>query len=232
MTLSASPSNAGEVRAWDLPTRVFKWTLVFLVICAPISTKVGDVMMTWHRWNGMAIVTLLVWRVLWGVAGSTTARFATFVRPLGAFGYARDLLLGRTRKFLGHNPLGGLMVLALLAAVATQATAGMFTSDDIVVDGPLVAVAPVAWEKLASRIHHNGFLIIASLAIVHVAAVFWYRAFRNENLIGPMVFGAKPAGAYEDARETRGGSVMLALALLGLAVVLVFGGLWAVGGRM
>jgi cytochrome b len=223
---------ASFVRAWDGPTRLFKWTLVLLVLAAPISKNFGDVLLTWHRFNGYAILTLIVWRVLWGFFGSTTARFATFVRPLGALGYARDLFTGRRRRFLGHNPLGGLMVLALMAAVTAQAMAGLFTTDDIVVDGPFVHLAPVWLVKAASNWHATGVLVIAGLAAVHIMANFWSSFARDENTIGAMATGVKPAAAFEDAHETQGGSWARAGLCLVAALALVVGGMIAVGGRL
>ena len=220
------------VRAWDGPTRLFKWTFVLLILAAPISKNFGDVLLTWHRYNGYAILILVVWRVLWGFAGSTTARFATWVRPFAAPGYARDLLTGRKRRFLGHNPLGGLMVLALMAAVSMQVLAGFFTTDDIVVDGPLVHLAPSALVKAASNWHETGLLVIGALAAIHILANFWYSFAKDENTIGAMATGYKPAGPFEDAPETRGGSWKRAGLCLAIAVGLVFGGMIALGGKL
>jgi cytochrome b len=223
---------APMVRAWDAPTRLFKWTLVALVVSAPLAKNFGDVLLTWHRWNGYAILTLIVWRILWGFAGSTTARFSTFVRPLGALSYARDLVTGRPRRFLGHNPLGGLMVLALMAAVTAQGLAGLFTTDDIVVDGPLVRIASGALVKAASNYHETGFLIVLALAVVHIAANVWYSVVKKDHTIRAMATGVKPAVAYEDAAETQGGSWLAAAICLVVAGAVVFGGIIAVGGRL
>lgn len=211
------------VLAWDAPTRLFKWSLVVLVVLAPISKNFGDVMLVWHKVNGYAILTLLLWRLMWGFAGGTTARFTSFVRPIGAIGYGLDLLRGRTRHFLGHNPLGGLMVLALIAALLMQATLGLFTTDDIVVDGPFVSKVSSEAVKFASKWHQDGFKIILVLVTLHVAASLFYKFVKKDDLIRPMVTGVKPAGAYEDVPSARGGSTGLALGLLMLSAALVFG---------
>jgi cytochrome b len=154
------------------------------------------------------------------------------VRPLGALTYARDLVSGRKRRFLGHNPLGGLMVLALLGAVTLQALAGLFTTDDIVVDGPFVHLVSSTIVKAASNWHETGILVIAGLAAVHILANLWYSFARDENTIGAMATGLKRGGAFEDAPETQGGSWARAGLCLVIAVIVVFGGMILVGGRL
>lgn len=216
-------TDQARVLAWDAPTRLFKWSLVVLVILAPISKNFGDVMLVWHKVNGYSILTLLLWRLMWGFAGGTTARFTSFVRPFGAIGYGLDLLRGRTRHFLGHNPLGGLMVLALIAALLAQATLGLFTTDDIVVDGPFVSKVSSEVVKFASKWHQAGFKIILLLVLIHVAANLFYKFVKKDDLIRPMVTGVKPAGAYEDATAATPGSMALALVLLLVSAIVVFG---------
>lgn len=127
-------AHAG-VPAWDLPTRAFHWTLLALIVWAWVSVSfaeaLGDTTLVYHRANGLAILTLIVWRILWGFAGSSTSRFTGFVRgPITVASYAGALLRGRAPRYLGHNPMGGLMVLALLATVATIGSLGLFAVDD------------------------------------------------------------------------------------------------------
>src|SRR5512136_1720920 len=126
-------SNASAPRgpAWDLPTRIFHWTLVALIVCAwatfEFSEELDDPRLVWHRWNGLALLSLIVWRVLWGFMGPGNARFTSFVRgPGAALRYARDLLSGTPRHFLGHNPLGSFIILALIGLVAAIGTLGLF----------------------------------------------------------------------------------------------------------
>ena len=124
---SPTITSAGAVRVWDLPTRLFHWALVALVVSAwasaEFSDKLADVTMRWHRMNGYALLVLLLWRLLWGFAGTPASRFSSFVaRPAAALAYGLDLWRGRRRRYLGHNPLGGWMVVALIAVVTAPCT--------------------------------------------------------------------------------------------------------------
>lgn len=227
-TATETPSR--RVLAWDGPTRLFKWVFVALIVMAPLSNKLGDATLIWHKLNGYAILTLILFRILWGFAGGTTARFGGFVRsPLAALGYGLDSLRGARRRFLGHNPLGAYMVLALLAMAAAQGIAGLFTTDDIIVEGPLVPLVSTAVVKAASAFHENGFKLILILSVVHVLANFAYTFLKKDNLIHPMVTGWKPADAYEDAPEAVAGSWAGAAACLAFAAAIVWGGLWLFG---
>jgi len=119
----------GSVRAWDAPTRLFHWLLAALVLLSWASWRyseaLGDYTLALHRWNGHAILVLIVFRLLWGFAGSSTSRFSAWLWwPWTAVGYTFRLLRGQTPLYLTHNPLGSYMILALLGAVALQAVIG------------------------------------------------------------------------------------------------------------
>lgn len=235
------PPATARVTAWDLPTRLFHWALVVLVVSAWVSFRFSenfsDHLLKWHRWNGLAILTLLLWRLLWGIFGSSTARFSSFVRsPLAALAYARDLAAGRSRLFLGHNPLGGLMVLALLAIVAVQAGLGLFTVEhNDLTAGPLYRLVSESATKIASRWHHHVFdWLLLPLVAIHVAANVLYGIFKREPLIPAMITGRKPAALYEDEREARQPQrpLLRALSLLGLSALIVLGTIRALAGRL
>lgn len=218
------------VPAWDLPTRLFHWTLVVLIILAPITNKLG--VFFWHKLNGYVILTLILYRILWGLVGGTTARFATFVRPFAAIGYAFDLLRGKVRHFLGHNPLGGMMVLLLLAVVGAQAVLGLMTLDDIppTVEGPFASKVAESTAELASSWHRRGFGIILACVALHVSAIVFYRVVKKENLVRPMITGLKDAGPYEDLQASKNGSLGRAALCLAIAFAIVFGGIKLFGG--
>ncbi len=236
-----SAHAAPHLVAWDLPTRLFHWTLVFLVISAWVSFRYAesfsDYLLKWHRWNGLAILTLLVWRLLWGFAGTSTARFSSFVTsPLAALSYARDLFTGRTRRFLGHNPLGAWMVLALVATLFVQATLGLFTVEhNDLTAGPLYRLVSEEATKFASRWHHLVFdWILLPLVVVHVAANVLYGLIKREPLIPAMITGRKPAADYEDLADakTTGRPMLRAAVLLALAAALVLGTIRLLAGRL
>ncbi|MDR6954374.1 cytochrome b [Ancylobacter sp. 3268] len=220
------------VLAWDLPTRLAKWTLAALVGLAFASKYYGDVGLVWHMWNGLAILTVLVFRLLWGVVGGSTARFLGFLRgPVAAVSYVRGLVTGRKVAYLGHNPLGGWMTIALLAAVGGQAIAGLYTTDDIMVDGPMVAAASGEAISLGSMLHQRIYPILLGLIGLHVVANIAYSLFGGDNLVKAMITGHKPASAYADRAAATPGSIAAALACLAASAAIVFGGIALAGGN-
>jgi cytochrome b len=239
-----SEPHRESVRAWDLPTRVFHWTLVLLIISAYVSfqfsEKFGDNMLKWHRYNGYAVLIVLVWRVLWGFVGSSTSRWSAFVRwPWVAAGYAFDLLRGRNRHYLGHNPLGSWMILAVLGVVATQATLGLFVVEhNDTTWGPLYKLATEARQKEISGLHVRLFYyVLLPLLGMHILANVLYSLIKKDPLIRAMVTGKKPAAgpnaAYEDQAEAVivTTPVILALVCLMVAIVVVFGAIILLGGK-
>ncbi len=217
--------------AWDLPTRVGKWLLAVLVGLAFASKYYGDVGLVWHQWNGLAILVIVVFRLFWGVVGGSTARFGQFVRGPGVgIGYLAGLLRGRAQHYLGHSPVGGWMVIALLAVVAAQGLTGLFTTDDIIVYGPLTNVVSDATIARASALHGTIFQILLWLIGIHVATNIAYSLLGRDNLILAMLTGRKPAAGYVDKAPATPGSVALALLCLVAAAGVVFGGIALAGG--
>jgi cytochrome b len=192
-----------NVKVWDAPVRLFHWLLVALVTASVTTGYLGGKVMRWHLWSGCAILGLLIFRVLWGFAGSTYARFAHFVRGPGAVrDYARRLLSRTPSYTIGHNPLGGWMVIALLASAALQAGTGLFANDDIATEGPLYAKIGKALSDSITAWHDANAVVLLVLIGVHVAAVLYYLWYKRENLLRPMFSGSKevPARALPPAR--------------------------------
>jgi cytochrome b len=230
-----------RVRAWDLPTRVFHWSLVLLIAGAwasfEFSEKLGDNTLTWHRYNGYAILILLVWRILWGFVGSSTSRWSAFVRwPWTAAAYLADSLRGRDRHFLGHNPIGSYMILALLGAAGLQAILGLMTVEhNDTAWGPLYKLVSESTVKQIGYYHVRllNYLILPLVA-AHVTGNIVHGLVKKDPLISAMVTGTKPAGAYEDAREAViiARPLLRALLCLVAAAVVVFGTIIALGGKI
>jgi cytochrome b len=222
------------VRAWDLPTRLFKWGLVALVAAAWASNKFGAAVPHWHVWNGTAILVLIVFRVLWGFFGGSTARFSAFVvSPRRMFAYLRGQLAGVAPRYLGHNPLGAWMVLALLAVVAAQAMLGLYAADAdrLIVEGPLAKTVSDEGVDFAAHWHRVGFNLILALVAIHVATNLAYDLLAKHGLIRAMVTGCKPAADFYDMREAAAGSAARALICLAAAIAIVLGGIFALGGN-
>lgn len=238
--LQPNPARDRVVPAWDWPTRAFKWGLVLLVFTAWLTNKGGDSWLTVHMANGYAVLVLLVFRVLWGLVGSSTARFSTWVStPWRAAAYGVALVAGRGRRYLGHNPLGAWMILALMAAAATQAGAGLFVADSNgIYGGPFANTDPLEeatrLQKTIAWWHFRGFNVILALAALHVAANLFYQFAKREPLIQAMVTGGKPGADYADeAAMRRAPSLGLrALACLAAALAIVLGGIGLAAGHL
>lgn len=234
-------SEPRTVHVWDLPTRLFHWTLVVLIVSAWVSYEfaeaIGDETLVWHRANGLAILTLIVWRLIWGVWGSSTSRFSAFVRsPTAVLAYAASLPGGRSMRYLGHNPLGALMVLTLLATLAAIGGFGLFATDDNdLVGGPLYRLVSESQNVRAARLHDQIFnFVLLPLAALHIAVNVLYTFVKKDPLIQAMVTGKKPAAPYADASEAAVVTNPLARAAISLVVAaaIVLGGILAAGGRL
>lgn len=227
------------VPVWDLPTRLFHWTLLALIVWAWISVtyaeQLGDTLLVYHRANGLAILTLIVWRILWGFTGSSTSRFGSFLRgPAAIVGYAGGLVRGNGPRYLGHNPLGALMVVALLATVAAIAALGLFAVDDNdLVGGPLYALVGESANVSLTRRHDQIFhTVLLPLVLLHIAVNSLYTLVKREPLVQAMVTGSKPAETYADAPAARIAPLGRALVCLVLATGIVLGGILALGGSL
>jgi cytochrome b len=215
-------SPAARIRVWDLPTRIFHWALAVLVVFSFTTGTIGGGWMAWHLKSGYAILVLLAFRIAWGVFGSETARFGHFLRgPRAVAAYARRALGGAHAPIVGHNPLGGWMVVAMLAAIAFQASTGLFSDDEIATQGPLAVKVSNAMVSRMSGLHDVGRWVVAGLAALHVAAIATYRWAWDVRLAAPMVTGwmDAPEGA---SREPRARSAILAAILLAAAAAAVY----------
>lgn len=203
-----------RVRVWDLPTRVFHWSLACCVLGSVVSAKVGGNAMVWHFRLGYAVLALLVFRVLWGVVGGRWSRFASFVySPVTLWRY----LKGQPGPHwdVGHSPTGALSVFALLAVLLVQVGTGLVADDEIANTGPLIKFVSGATTSLATSWHKTyGQYLIVTLVLLHVLAIGFYWIRKRQDLLTPMLHGDKQlAGDVPgsvDSSRTRG----LALVLL------------------
>ncbi len=168
---------------WDLPVRLVHWLLAGLIAFSWWS--VHNHHTDWHIWSGCAILTLLLFRLMWGVVGSSTARFSSFVRgPKTVLGHLRGAWSG-----IGHTPLGAISVLALLAAVAVQVGLGLISQDpDGLYFGPLATLVSSDTSDKARDIHELWFNVVLALIALHVAAIVFFR-LRGRHLTKPMITG-------------------------------------------
>lgn len=174
-----------KLPVWDLPTRLFHWLLVLLFALSWWSAENHE--MEWHYRSGLTLLMLLAFRLIWGFIGGSSARFAGFVRGPGA---TLDYLRGARAKSVGHNPLGGYSVIAMLLALVVQVGTGLFATDiDGLESGPLSHFVDFDQGRLAAKVHGTSFNILLVLIGLHIAAILFYLVVRRRNLVGPMVTG-------------------------------------------
>lgn len=210
------------VRVWDLPTRLFHWSLVALMGLSWWSGKAGA--MDLHIASGKAVLALTLFRIGWGILGSTTARFSDFVRgPRAAFAYLGGLRGGDSAPMAGHNPAGGLMIVAMLVVLLIQAGTGLFANDDIVTEAPLAHLVTKATSDLLTIIHKVAFRLMVGLVGLHLLAVLFHKVIEHENLVWPMITGRKAWPVGVAAPLLRFAHPAKALALLLAAALAVWG---------
>jgi cytochrome b len=235
------PGDQGkkQVKVWDVPTRVFHWALVLLVLLSYLTGEIGgfnftppwsDTMvanMTVHMWSGLAILALVLARVIWGFVGSSTSRFADFVAGPGAIVAYLGQVAKRAVKFTaGHNPAGGAMVILMLALLLTQAGLGLFAKEDdfFGVAGPLNGLVSEDAAKRITELHHDNWEIIEILVLIHIAANVLYWIVLKQNLILAMITGRKDLPADAAAADARLASPLLAVGVLAISAAIV----WAI----
>ena len=215
---SETVGRSGAVRVWDLPTRIFHWSLAALVVVSVTTAQIGGNAMAWHFRSGYAVFTLLVFRIFWGLVGGRWSRFASFVHtPASTFRYLRGEHRPEENLDVGHNPLGALSVFGLLAILSAQVATGLFADDEISSAGPLVRFVTGASSSLATKWHKNfGQWLVIALVLLHVAAILFYLLKKRHNLIRPMLTGDKPLGPgvppSSDNLRSRGMALALLLA--------------------
>jgi cytochrome b len=208
--------SATRIRVWDLPIRIFHWVLAALAVFSFATGHIGGHWLEWHMRSGFAILALLGFRVAWGIFGSETSRFASFVRGPSAFlAHARDVAKRTPRRVIGHNPMGAWMVIFMIAILAAQAVSGLFADDEISHTGPLVEKVSNATVARMSAFHSVNGWIIAAAVVLHVVAIAFYWVRFRDNLVASMWNGWRDidAGVPPPAmRATWVAAIFLAIA--------------------
>jgi cytochrome b len=200
-----------RVRIWDAPTRLFHWVLVGLIGFSWWSAEAEEFDL--HIWSGLAVMSLMIFRLLWGFFGGSTARFANFVRgPKAILAHLKDI---RRWRPIGHAPLGGLSVLVLLGAVAIQVGLGLFSIDhDGLYEGPLANLVSLDLSEQIADLHEDWFNVILVLVGVHIAAILFYRLVLGMKLTSAMITGKGAADAgVEPMRPGRWWVALLCVAV-------------------
>jgi cytochrome b len=210
------------VRIWDLPTRLFHWALFVCVVGLIITGNLGGSLMTWHFRLGYCVMTLLLFRFVWGLLGGKWSRFASFIyAPSTLIAYLKGQ--GKPEHSAGHNPLGAGSVFALLGFLALQVGTGLISDDEIASAGPLTRFVSNARVSLATWWHKDiGKWVIAGLVVLHVLAILFYLYKKKENLIRPMIDGDKQMAQAVEASKDTAGSRVAALIVLAICGAFVY----------
>ena len=206
------------VRVWDLPTRLFHWALVVCIVGLVTTAQIGGNAMEWHFRFGYSVLTLLLFRLLWGFVGGHWSRFSTFLySPASLLRYLRGREVDG--QPLGHSPLGALSVFAILALLLLQVGTGLFSDDEIAAVGPLSKLASGAVVSQLTHYHKDiGKVIVLILVLLHIGAIAFYRIKRKKDLIRPMLVGDVSSLTPQPAsRDDAGSRALAAVILLGSA---------------
>lgn len=203
-----------RIRVWDLPVRLFHWSLAACVVGLVITAQLGQ--MQWHFRLGYSVLVLLLFRLIWGLVGGYWSRFGRFLySPATLWRYLRGT--GDPGLDTGHSPLGALSVFSMLLVLLLQVATGLVSDDEIAASGPYAALVPGAWVSLATQYHREiGKPLLILLVLLHVAAILFYLWRRRRNLIRPMLDGDKLADAGLPPSRDDAQSRLFALLIFGL----------------
>jgi len=204
---------SSTVRVWDLPTRVFHWALAACFVGLIASSQIGGGAMAWHFRFGYTVLSLLLFRLVWGVLGGHWSRFSSFIySPSAVLRYLKGQ--GRPEHAIGHNPLGAASVFATLILLLLQVATGLISDDEIATAGPLSKWVANAWVTQATFYHAEiGKLIVIGLVLLHIGAILFYRFKKGENLVRPMILGDKESMVEVPSSRDDAGSRALAAAV-------------------
>ncbi|CAG0989776.1 hypothetical protein MTYP_02220 [Methylophilaceae bacterium] len=199
-----------RIKVWDLPLRVFHWILVAAVVSAFVTGQLGGSLSDWHGRIGLLILGLLIFRLIWGVAGSHYARFANLpVTPAELVAHAKGQWQG-----YGHNPLGSISVMVLLGLLFVQVGTGLFANDDIAFQGPLFNLVDKDLSDKLSGLHALVFNFLVGMVALHLVAIGFYFFIKKTNLVKPMLTGEKEVKKSEELPSTRSGGIRFFIAVV------------------
>ncbi len=186
--------NHKKIRVWDLPIRIFHWTLLLSVTSAFLSIKYFDNIEI-HFLSGLLTLSLLIFRIFWGFSGTKTAQFKSFKPSLRET--HRYLKSGKNKNYIGHSPLAAFAVFLLLTSLLTQALSGLFMGDEIYFTAPLNSLINAEQLAIIATIHHYNSKLLLFLIGMHIVAICIY-LYKKHNLITPMITGKKWVDASTD----------------------------------
>jgi cytochrome b len=213
--------SLNKVRVWDLPTRFFHWSLAICMVGLTLTATLGGNAMIWHLRLGYATLTLLLFRMVWGLVGGRWSRFGAFMyAPQSILNYLKGQ--GQPEHGVGHNPIGALSVFVMLATLLAQVSTGLLSDDEIAFAGPLTGFVSDATVSLATQYHAEiGKWLLLCLVLLHVGAIIFHLR-RKHNLVGPMLHGDKELAIAVPSSRDDGRSRAAAMLVLTLCAAVTY----------
>jgi len=214
--------NQKHIQVWDLPIRLFHWSLLTAVFYSWLSVEILEDMQQ-HIYAGYTVLTLLLFRLVWGFVGTRHSLFRSFYYPLSEIvSYAKKFTKVTTRPYLGHNPLGSLSALAIILALLVQAALGLFSTDDYYF-GPLAGLVSDDTMARLSSLHLDNVNLLYGLIGLHICAIAYYKFVKKENLTKAMIDGKKRLSSDRQSSEPdKPASNLLALVILLVSAAFVY----------
>ncbi|GAA0853215.1 cytochrome b/b6 domain-containing protein [Aliiglaciecola litoralis] len=208
-----------KILVWDLPVRLFHWLLVGAIVAQWVTAELLDDAMDWHFYIGYFTLGLILFRLIWGFVGPRYSRFSQFlVSPKAYWQYLKSLRNPQKHHYVGHNPLGGLLVPLVIIVIGIQTVSGLFATDDVLHSGPYISMVSAEVQALLNEIHHTTFDIITVIIVVHLVAILWHKFIAKHHIIKAM-FTGKKQGEYNSGISSS--NVLLAVliaACIGAAI--------------
>ncbi|OED38803.1 hypothetical protein AB833_18265 [Chromatiales bacterium (ex Bugula neritina AB1)] len=218
-------SRANVIAIWDQWIRLFHWSLVIAIAVLLITGETGVGFYDWHRLAGEWVLGLVVFRLLWGLAGSSNAKVAALVRPLKAFDHLKQLARGRVEPERGHNAAGGFAVLIMLLLIGIQAVSGSFIADeDELIEGAFYGVLSSDTTDWLYTVHTTNAVLLEVMIAIHIFAVMVYLLYAKHNLITAMITGKMPwpeGRAVPEIKLQPFGRGLLVACVVAVALVLI-----------
>ena len=209
-----------ERLVWDLPLRLFHWSLVICVVGSYVTAKLGFDYRQQHFWFGYTLLGLLVFRLIWGVVGPRHARFASFVAtPRRLREYARNLAAGNESRTEGHNPLGALSIVAFLLLLTAQVSSGLFMDDDILYSGPWMHTVSGDVQDTLETVHTTSINFLLGLIALHIIAVSYYAVIRRRKIVRAMITGKAQVSEDQAIPHSR---LWLSVIIAAISIALVY----------
>ena len=210
-----SPASETPTLVWDLPLRLFHWLIVLNLLGSWVFAEAGFDYFQYHIYCGYSALVLVGFRLVWGFVGSQHARFASFLRgPKAVLADLRGLTSRAPSDAIGHTPSGGWSAVVLLTLITTQATTGLFISDDIFYAGPYNAAVSSDTAGMLANLHHINFTLLQIAVVLHIAAAIWYTWGKRTPIIRAMFTGVKPLPAAAPAQHAVTSRLWLAAVVL------------------